>query len=170
VRALLASPRLQLVLRLILGGLFVYASLDKIAHPSAFARIVYQWQIGGPIASNWVAVTLPWVELLAGLLLLAGVWKRESALVLALLLVVFLGAASSVLARGIDVENCGCTSLAKETSADSWPPAFMRGVGWFLLTRNLLLLGAAGVLVLVPPRAARPAERKASSSPDSVTG
>lgn len=149
---LLRSARLQLVLRLVLGGFFVYASLDKIASPAAFARIVYQWQVAGPVPANLVAVTLPWVELLAGGLLLAGVWKREAALVIALLLVVFIGAAGSVLARGIDVENCGCTSLAKTEAASPWPPAWAKGVGWFLVTRNVALLGVALLLASVEPR------------------
>jgi putative oxidoreductase len=157
VTELLRHPRLQLVLRIVLGGLFVYASLDKIAQPAAFARIVYQWQIGGPVLSNLVAVTLPWVELTAGLLLIAGVWRREAALVVALLLVVFLAAAGSVLARGIDVENCGCTSLAKTEPTSSWPPAWTRGVGWFLITRNLLLLAGALVLARAEPGRARDA-------------
>jgi putative oxidoreductase len=154
VRAVLRHPLVHLLIRLLLGGIFVYASLDKIAQPPAFARIVYQWQIGGPVLSNLVAVTLPWVELTAGLLLIAGAWKREAALVIALLLVVFLGAAGSVLARGIDVENCGCTSLAKTEPTSSWPPAWTRGVGWFLVTRNLVLLAGAVVLAGVEPRRA----------------
>jgi hypothetical protein len=149
--AALRSPRLHLALRLLLGLVFVYASLDKIANPSGFARIVYQWQILGPVPANVLAVTLPWVELVSGLLLLIGVCRRDAALVLAVLLVVFLGAAASVLARGIDVENCGCTSIT-EAAAGSWPPAWTRGVGWFLITRNTLLLGAALVLGLVEPR------------------
>lgn len=155
----LRSPRLHLVLRLLLGGFFVFASLDKIASPAAFARVVYQWQVTGPVLSNVVAATLPWIELLAGTLLILGVWKRESALVIALLLVVFLGAAGSVLARGIDVENCGCTSLAStEATTSSWPPSWTRGVGWFLVTRNLLMLGAALLVAAPPPRrAAEPA-------------
>jgi cobalt-zinc-cadmium efflux system protein len=154
--AALRAPRLHIILRLLLGLVFVYASLDKIAHPSAFARIVYQWQILGPVPANVVAVTLPWVELVAGVLLLFGVWRRDAAMVLAVLLVVFLGAAVSVLSRGIDVENCGCTSVAAASAAGSWPPAWMRGVGWFLIARNALLLGAALVLGLVEPRRAAP--------------
>jgi uncharacterized membrane protein YphA (DoxX/SURF4 family) len=154
VNGLLASPRIHLLLRLVLGGFFVYASLDKIWDPSAFARIVYQWQVVGPVPSNLVAVTLPWIELLAGVLLLAGVWKRESALVIALLLVVFLVAAASVMARGIDVENCGCVSLTKASAPSAWPPAWTKGVGWFLVTRNVVLLGTALVLAFATP--ARP--------------
>ncbi|HEX9186000.1 MAG TPA: MauE/DoxX family redox-associated membrane protein [Vicinamibacteria bacterium] len=140
---LLRHPRVQLLLRLLLGGFFVYASLDKIWSPAAFAKIVYQWQVVGPVASNLVAVTLPWVELVAGLLLIAGVWKREAALVVALMLIVFIVAAGSVLARGIDVLNCGCVSVAKEEAPSAWPPAWTNGVGWVLIGRNVLMLGAA---------------------------
>jgi uncharacterized membrane protein YphA (DoxX/SURF4 family) len=154
--SVLRSPRLHLVLRLFLGAFFVYASLDKIASPAAFARVIYQWQVTGPVLSNVVAVTLPWVELLAGTLLVLGLWKRESALVVALLLVVFLGAAGSVLARGIDVENCGCTSLAStEATTPAWPPPWTKGVGWFLVTRNVLMLGAALLVASAPPRRER---------------
>ena len=157
MNGLLGSPRLHLLLRLLLGGFFVYASLDKIWSPAAFAKIVYQWQVVGPVASNLVAVTLPWIELLAGLLLIAGVWRRESALVIALLLVFFIVAAGSVLARGIDVENCGCVSVAKAGPPSAWPPAWTKGVGWFLVTRNLVLLGAALLLVRVAPAPRPPA-------------
>jgi uncharacterized membrane protein YphA (DoxX/SURF4 family) len=159
VKALAGHPRLGLVLRLLLGGFFVYASLDKIWNPAAFAKIVYQWQVLGPVPSNLLAVTLPWVELLAGLLLVAGVWRRESALVTALLLVVFLAAAASVIARGIDVENCGCVSVAKVEASASWLPAWTKGVGWFLVSRNLALLGVALAIVFVPPGKPGPPSR-----------
>jgi uncharacterized membrane protein YphA (DoxX/SURF4 family) len=158
LNAFLRSPRLQLVLRLLLGAYFVYASLDKIADPAAFARVVYQWQVLGPVPSNLLAVTLPWVEILAGGLLVLGVWRRESALVIAFLLVVFLIAAGSVLARGIDVLNCGCTSLAKAEPSGAWPPAFTKGVGWYLVTRDLIMLGAA--LLLAGPLPAAAPERR----------
>jgi len=168
---LLASPRVQLVLRLLLGAFFVYASLDKIASPAGFARIVYQWQVAGPLPSNLAAVTLPWLELVAGLLLVIGVWRREAALVIALLLVVFLVAAGSVLARGIDVTNCGCFSVAKEAADSGWPPAWTKGVGWFLVVRNLLLLAAALSLAFVKPRAGErrglPAAEQAGFTPAS---
>lgn len=139
----------QLVLRVALGAFFLWASLDKIAHPAAFAKIVYQWQVLGPVGSNLVAVLLPWIEALAALLLIAGLWKRESAAVIAGLLVVFIGAAASVMARGIDVENCGCTSVAAGHKPEK---SFFTGVGPFLILRNLLMLGGALLLVCAPTR------------------
>jgi len=162
--SVLRSPRLQLVLRIFVGLYFVYASLDKIADPGAFARIVYQWQILGPIPSNVLAVTLPWVELFAGLLLVAGVWKKDAAATIAILLVVFLVAAGLVLARGIDVDNCGCTSVATADET-GWPPSWMQGVGWYLITRNVLMLGTALVLAFVEPRRATATE----SAPETAT-
>jgi len=172
VNGLLRGPRFHLLLRLLLGGFFVYASLDKICNPASFARIVYEWQVAGPVPSNLAAVTLPWIELLAGLLLVGGVWRREAALVVALLLVVFLAAASSVLARGIDVENCGCFSVAKAEAPSAWPPAWTKGVGGFLVGRNLVLLGAASVLAFLspsrPPGAPRGAEALPSRESESL--
>jgi uncharacterized membrane protein YphA (DoxX/SURF4 family) len=146
----LSHPWLHFALRLALGGFFLYASLDKIADPVAFARIVYQWQVAGPVPSNLAAVILPWLEAVAGVLLIAGIWKREAAAVIAILLLVFIVAAGSVMARGIDVENCGCVSTA--AAAKTGERVWWHGVGWFLVARNLVLLGAALVLIRVEPR------------------
>jgi len=131
-----------------IGAFFLHASLDKIAHPAAFAKIVYQWQVLGPVGSNLVAVLLPWVEAIAGVLLIVGIWKREAAAVIAVLLLVFLAAAGSVLARGIDVENCGCTSVAAGHKPEK---SFFTGVGTFLILRNLVMLGGALLLVRAAP-------------------
>jgi len=145
---LFRHPAFLLVARLGLGLMFLYACHDKILAPAAFAKIVYQWQVGGPVFSNGVAVILPWVEAIVGVLLLVGAWIREAGLVVAGLLLSFNLAAVSVLARGIDVENCGCTSV----KAASGPRSPFHGVGWFLLTRNTVLLAGAIALALAPRR------------------
>ncbi len=128
---------------LALGGVFVYASLDKIAKPLDFARILYHYQIIGPsatippLAPNLVAVTLPWVELVAGLMLIVGVLRREAAGVVGVLLVAFLAAVGSALYRGIDIENCGCFTLSGEG----------RRAGLLLISSDLGLLAAAAFLL-----------------------
>jgi putative oxidoreductase len=130
---------LTTVLGIALGGVFVYASLDKIAHPDAFARIIYHYRLVGPSASmgpllaNLVAVTLPWVEIVAGIALISGVWRREASGLVALLLVLFLGAVSWALLHGIDIENCGCFTVTGSG----------RGAGIKLLVEDAALLAAA---------------------------
>jgi uncharacterized membrane protein YphA (DoxX/SURF4 family) len=150
VSAALRHPVLHRVLGLGLGGVFVYASLDKIAQPAAFARIVYHYRLlgpdldSGPLAANLLAVTLPWVELVAGLLLIIGLWRREAALATALMLVAFIGAVSWALLHGVDLANCGCFSVAAGDQDG-------RQLGIQLLVGDIGLLVAALLLALRPP-------------------
>jgi uncharacterized membrane protein YphA (DoxX/SURF4 family) len=146
---LLRSIWLHRALALVVGAVFVYASLEKIWWPERFARIVYHYQIVGPsgllppLVANLLATTLPWVEVLVGLCLIVGVWRREVALLAAVLLAVFVLAVGSTLVRGIDIENCGCFSLGAEG----------RAAGLKLILSDLGLLAAALVPVLWAPRA-----------------
>ena len=87
--------------------MFIYASLDKIRHPDLFAEAVYNYQLLPEIAVNLVAISLPWLELLSGTLLVLGLWMEASILILSGLMVVFIGALGINLARGLDV-HCGC--------------------------------------------------------------
>jgi len=151
---------LSLILAVALGAIFVYASVEKIADPRAFARIVYHYQAIGPSArlgfapANAVAVMLPWIEALTGTLLIVGLWRREAAVVSALLLVAFLAAAGSALARGIDVENCGCFTVGGEG----------RRAGWRLLAEDSAMLAAA-LFVLAAPARGRLRDRAAAAAP-----
>lgn len=93
--------------RLLLGGLFLYAGLVKGQDVTAFARDLAAYQLL-PYAFNYlVAATLPYVEVLAGALLLLGRNVRGAALLLALLTLVFIAAILSALLRGLEID-CGC--------------------------------------------------------------
>ena len=143
----LRHPALYWLVSIGLGAVFAYASLDKIAHPLDFARIVYRYRLAGPTASlgvvpaNALAVVLPWVEAITGLLLITGLWRREAAAVAGGLLVLFLIAVGYVLWQGIDVAHCGCFSVGGEG----------RGAGWALIASDLALLAAAVYVLLAPP-------------------
>jgi len=126
---------IELAARIVVGLVFLLYGLDKIAHPNEFARAIVNYRLLPEALVNLVAVTLPWVELVCGLLLLAGQWVRSAALVSAFLLSVFVIAVSITLARGLDI-NCGCLN----TGAG-------RKVGVRLLAEDLLLIGAAAFLV-----------------------
>ena len=146
---LLRHPAVHWLLAFVVGGVFVYASLSKIADPLAFAKIIYHYQVIGPSAffgfvpANLVAVALPWIELIAGALLITGLWRREAALVTVIMLAVFVVAVASTMIRGIDIQNCGCFAL----------DASGRAAGWKLIAGDLVLLAAALVVAVVPPRA-----------------
>jgi uncharacterized membrane protein YphA (DoxX/SURF4 family) len=100
-------PNLASAARVVLGCVFIYASLDKIRHPELFAEAVYNYQLAPEMAVNLVAIWLPWLEFLCGVLLVLGLWVRGSILILSGLLLVFLSAIGINLARGLDI-HCGC--------------------------------------------------------------
>jgi uncharacterized membrane protein YphA (DoxX/SURF4 family) len=108
--AILTDKRVVLVFRLILGVTFFYASLDKIAHPEQFAKIVYNYKILPGFLINVFAVSLPWVEFLAGLFLILGIFTESASFLISSLLVIFVVAISlNVFIRGVNL-NCGCFS------------------------------------------------------------
>jgi len=155
----LRHPALHWALGLVLGGVFLYASYDKILHPAEFAKIVYHYQVIGPsqtlppLVPNLVAVTLPWIEVVIGACLVAGLWRREAAALSAALLLVFLVAVSSALVRGIDIQNCGCFSVTAEG----------RRAGLQLILGDLALLAGALILTLGPRSAAALAPARAEN-------
>jgi hypothetical protein len=118
-----------LAARLILSGIFIYASLDKIAYPAVFAKDVYNYQILPDALINLTALVLPWLELFLGLCLLAGIWLPGAVLTVNGLMVVFLAALVFNLARGLDI-NCGCFSTGSDTPAMSAGWYLMRDVGF----------------------------------------
>ena len=61
-----ANGWVDLVLRWLLGGLFVLASAHKIMDPAAFAKIIYGYDLFPAVAINLIAIILPYIELTAG--------------------------------------------------------------------------------------------------------
>ena len=159
----LRHPGVLWALGAVLGAVFVYASWDKIAQPREFARIVYHYQLIGPsralgyLPANVLSVTLPWIELVTGALLITGLWRREAAAVAGLMLVTFIVAVSWALAQGIDIANCGCFSGGGSAEG--------RALGWKLILGDLGLLAVAAWLV-----AARPAPEAGRSLAPSPVG
>jgi len=145
----LRHPAVQWMLGAVLGAVFIYASLEKIAQPREFARIVYHYQLVGPsqalgyVPANLLAVTLPWIELVTGALLVTGLWRREAAAMAALMLVAFMVAVSWALASGIDIANCGCFTVGGGAEG--------RALGWKLLLGDAGLLAVAALLIAAPP-------------------
>ena len=103
--------------RFILGGIFIYASFGKILDPQAFADILYNYRLLPDFLINLFAVFLPWLEMMAGLCLVAGIFARTNAIILSSLLAVFIVALTINLIRGLDF-NCGCFYPGGEGSSN----------------------------------------------------
>ncbi|MFP3929031.1 MAG: MauE/DoxX family redox-associated membrane protein [Desulfobacteraceae bacterium] len=120
--------------RFILGAAFIYASIDKLIHPKAFAEIIYNYQILPDHFINLTAIVLPWLELVLGVFLILGLFREGTALIVTALMVIFLSAIIFNLARGLDI-HCGCFSTA--TSGEKGAPMV-----WYVFRDGLFLIPA----------------------------
>lgn len=127
-RSIFTPHGVGLICRIILGALFIYASLDKIANPELFARAVSNYRLLPVNLVNLFSIFLPWVEALCGLLLITGPFTRSGALIAAAMLGMFVVAIVLALARGLDIE-CGCFDTTEG-----------RRIGLKLLAEDLVLL------------------------------
>lgn len=93
--------------RLIVGGVFIWAGALKIADPLEFAQSIRNYQFFPRDLVFFIAIVLPWMEVLAGAFLILGLFRRSSALLISLLLLGFIGLVALALLRGIDT-SCGC--------------------------------------------------------------
>jgi uncharacterized membrane protein YphA (DoxX/SURF4 family) len=112
----LTHPWLTIRVQLALGAIFIIAALPKIADPPSFAHMIYNYRILPAGLINISSLVMPWVELLCGIALVLGVWRRPALAIVTILLVLFVAAISFNLLRGNAID-CGCfnVSLANRT-------------------------------------------------------
>ncbi len=137
IGAWLSDRRLNVLLRLVLGVVFVSAAWYKVAHPDQFAIAVRSYRILPVAVTNLFAIVVAWGELVAGGMLLAGLWPRRAAGAAFLLLAMFEVALTTVLVRGL-VIDCGCFGPEGHGSLVS---------PWMLARNALLMVAAAAVMV-----------------------
>ncbi len=139
----LTHPWLTVRVQIGLGAIFLVAALPKIADPPSFAHMVYNYRALPGFAVNALALVMPWVEFLAGLALILGVWRREAAALTGLLLLVFIAAIGFNVARGHAVD-CGCFDLH---SAGRSREELLTDMRWVLVRDAAVLLMVAQVLI-----------------------
>jgi putative oxidoreductase len=129
------SRHLPAAVRILLGAVFIYAALLKIADPVAFAGSVAAYRILPYFASYLTAAVLPFLELSCGLLLVCGYRVKGGALIIGIMNLVFMMALGAAIVRGLDID-CGCF---KQGGAKTTP--------WTALVRDAVFL-AMTVFVL----------------------
>ena len=108
---LMKRYNLPLLARFILGAVFIYASLDKIADPIAFSTNIDNYHITPIAINNLAALIIPWVELIIGLSLITGVFLDGASILTMALLVFFIFIITQAYMRGISL-HCGCFKTA----------------------------------------------------------
>lgn len=108
-----------LALRVLIGGIFVYAGITKVINPQAFADSIATFQMLPPQLINIVALGLPPFEILIGLMLVTGWNVRAASLAVIGLSVVFGVALGQALVRGLAVD-CGCFGSGEPSTLKTW--------------------------------------------------
>ena len=109
----------DIVLRFLIAAIFIYAGAVKILNPAQFAEDIDNYRMLPYFLVTLMAIILPWLEVLCGLLLIFGKWRESAAFLLMLLSFMFIIAIGSALFRGLDI-SCGCFVMSEEITRVSY--------------------------------------------------
>jgi uncharacterized membrane protein YphA (DoxX/SURF4 family) len=100
---------LVLVARFLVGSVFVFAGMSKLALPHAeVVAQMQQYTVIPRLLTPLLAAVLPWVEVLSGTALLIGFLTTPAAWLVMVQLLSFCTLMLVVIATGIEIEDCGC--------------------------------------------------------------
>jgi uncharacterized membrane protein YphA (DoxX/SURF4 family) len=125
---------MYLLVKVILGGIFIYAGFIKLLDPRAFAHTIDQYGLLPEALLPAAAIGLPALELLAGVGLLFE--TRGALSTISILLLLFLAVLGYALWLELDID-CGCFTFEELSARDGVKTAFRR---------DLTLLAATGFL------------------------
>ena len=133
-----------LILRLVIGAIFLVAGVSKIGHAAEFAAQIAGFHLLPQIVIAPIALGLPFLEVLLGGYLIIGLFTRAAAWVAAAMLLLFDGAIASAVVRGMTV-SCGCFGPADKT-VTTWAEVARDAV--FVALAVVIALRAPGMLAL----------------------
>lgn len=111
----LSNKYLQFILRLIIGGMFIYVAYNKLVNSEEFAKAIKNYDMLPLWVINIIAIVLPYVELFSGIFLVLGIFKKGSSAIISIQLLIFIIALTSAYARGLNIDcGCGFSSLVQE--------------------------------------------------------
>jgi uncharacterized membrane protein YphA (DoxX/SURF4 family) len=124
------------LIRLALGGVFVWTGLEKIQKPYDFLGAVYNYELVSPSVGLLIATILPWLEVCVGASLIMRVMPRGAAILAVALFAVFTVALASSTGDGLAI-SCGC-GLGSPALEVTGPGKVAESVSMFVAA-NLLL-------------------------------
>jgi len=125
---------------MILGAVFIYASVEKIIYPEQFAHAIFNYKLLPGEWVNLVALLLPWAEAVIGIFLIFGFFEWVSLTLFNFLMLIFITAIAISLARGLNI-SCGC--FTSDPNAEK--------MTWLTLMRDasIIIPGLTGYLLLL---------------------
>ncbi len=128
---------ISLILRIYIGAVFIYASVHKIIHPEIFATDIATYDILPLSLINLMAIILPYIEIVSGILIIIGPFQKEAALMISGMMVIFLIALIIALYKGINI-SCGCfASQSVEEDPISYKTVVRDSI-WLLISLYVL--------------------------------
>jgi putative oxidoreductase len=140
VKGFLTHPYLALAFRIYIGVIFIYASMYKIIYTAEFAETIVSYQIIPYWVVNSMAIVLPWIELVSGIMLIAGIRTKSAALTIAGLLFLFSSAILINLIKGSAI-SCGCFHYSLNEVMSWW--TLLRDLIWLGMTLQVLYFDRA---------------------------
>jgi putative oxidoreductase len=132
---ILSNKYFLLLLRLLLGLIFIIAAIEKIAAPESFSVSINNYKLLPSEFINIPAIIIPWIELISGLLLLLGISVKENSAIITFLLVVFTITIIISLFRGLNID-CGCFGTT-----------YGEQIGILKISENILLIIFGFILI-----------------------
>jgi uncharacterized membrane protein YphA (DoxX/SURF4 family) len=96
-----------LLLRVIAGGIFLYAGAMKLRQPFSFLEAIYRYELATRGTAIALAVVIPWLEIIVGACLLSNLLIRGSTLLAGIMSLGFVVAQIYAVAQGLTID-CGC--------------------------------------------------------------
>lgn len=124
-----------LIARVIAGGSLLLAGYFKLqSGPLLFQGAIEAFRIFPQWSTAAMAYFVPWLEIVLGVALVAGVWTRQAGLLTVGLFAAFTLALASVILRGMKVD-CGCFGGLMGEAA----------ITWWSVARNVILIAISAV-------------------------
>jgi len=131
----------SIVLRVVLGWIFLAAGWSKIGQTLPTLASIYSYQIVIPDSlAEFIAMALPWVELLLAVLLFAGLLFPWTLLAAGGVLVAFTVLTAQAWWRQLDID-CGCFDFSA-----IHPALAVLGTPGGATLRNVVLIALVGAL------------------------
>lgn len=130
---------LALVIRIFLGLVFLLSALGKLRQYTLFERAVLDYKILPTLTARAYARSLPWTELVVGLLFLLNFALHLAVFIAFILLVSFI-LAIVINLRANRFPKCHCYGFLGNNQ-----------IGWGTVIRNLILLLLTGILSYLAP-------------------